>query len=201
MIETREALVFDFDGVIADTEPLHWKSWAVLLARHGIELGWDEYCRIGLGVSDEKIYERFRGQIDGANHGAFGEQNAERKRMVRELSLNESPIAQETVALIKSLDRRRVGLVTSSDRSEVEPVLHAAGIGESFHALVFGGDVAAHKPSPAPYLLVAEKLGVKTGVAFEDSEPGLASATAAGFRAIRVATPNDLPEIVKRIVG
>ena len=57
MAELRETLVFDYDGVIADTEPLHWKSWAVLLARYGIQLGWEEYCRIGQGVSDAKLFE------------------------------------------------------------------------------------------------------------------------------------------------
>jgi HAD superfamily hydrolase (TIGR01509 family) len=197
MVDQHEALVFDYDGVIADTEPLHWKSWAVLVSRYGIELGWDEYCRIGQGVSDHKIYEHFSSRMPGSDENTFAVQNRERKRMVLELSLKEGPIARETAALLNSLVGYRLGLVTSSERAEVEPVLRAAQIDHTFKAMVFGGETVLPKPSPAPYLLVAERLGVKTGIVFEDSEPGLESARAAGFRAVKIERPADLAKIVE----
>ncbi|MGA8510279.1 MAG: HAD hydrolase-like protein, partial [Candidatus Sulfotelmatobacter sp.] len=53
-----QTLVFDFDGVLADTESLHWKAWAILLASHGISLSWEDYCRFGRGVKDEQMIER-----------------------------------------------------------------------------------------------------------------------------------------------
>jgi beta-phosphoglucomutase len=197
MVDMREALVFDYDGVIADTEPLHWKSWAVLLAPYGIEFGWDEYCRVGRGVSDEAIFARFRKQLSEMDAAALSSRNNERKQMVSTWSLAESPISTETVALLKSLAGNRIGLVTSSNRVDVEPVLRSAGIYDCFGAMVFGEEPAAPKPSAAPYLLIAERLGVKTGIAFEDSEPGLASARAAGFNAIRIVRPCDLPQMVE----
>jgi len=200
MVDVREALVFDYDGVVANTEPLHWKSWAILLSRYGVELPWEEYCRIGRGVSDRQMYEHFRARMSGVDEGEFIRQNSERKRLVRELSLKASPIAPQTIALLKSLEDHRLGLVTSSERADVKPILQAAGISELFDAMVFGDDVAAPKPSPAPYLIIAERLGVKTGFAFEDSEAGLESARSAGFRSIRVERPEDLPELVKRII-
>jgi len=196
MVEIPEALVFDYDGVIADTEPLHWKSWALLLAQYGIQLGWDEYCRIGQGVSDTEIFEHFRSQMPPTDAAEFSRRNQERKQMVRAWSLAESPIPQETVALLKSLGAHRIGLVTSSDQAEVEPVLRAAQIYNCFDATVFGEEPSASKPSPAPYLLIAERLGVRAGVAFEDSEPGLASAQAAGFRAVKIVRPSDLSGVV-----
>lgn len=200
MAELREALVFDYDGVIADTEPLHWKSWAALLSRYGIQLEWEEYCRIGRGVSDEKLFEYFGAQMGLADADAFSRQNRERKRMVREWSLARSPIPGETIALLKTLSDYPVGLVTSSERAEVDPILRAAEVYERFDAMVFGGEPAAPKPSPAPYLLIAERLGVKTGIAFEDSESGLTSARSAGFRAVKVARPDDLERIVKQSI-
>ncbi len=196
MAELSEALVFDYDGVIADTEPLHWKSWAVLLSRYGIQLGWEEYCRIGQGVSDARIFEHFGAQMRPADADEFSHQNRERKQMVREWSLIESPIPQQSVALLRTLGGYRVGLVTSSEQDEVEPILRAADIYDKFDGMVFGGEPVAPKPSPAPYLLIAERLGVKTGTAFEDSEPGLASARAAGFRAVKIVQPGDLAKIV-----
>ena len=196
MTESRPALVFDYDGVIADTEPLHWKSWAVLLARYGIELTWEEYCRVGQGVSDAELFEYFGARMLPRDREEFISQNCERKQMVLEWSIIRSPISAGTIQLLKSLTDYRVGLVTSSQREDVEPVLRAAGVYDRFDAMVFGGEPKEPKPSPAPYLLIAERLGVKTGVAFEDSEPGLASALAAGFKAIRITRPGDLEEAV-----
>lgn len=192
----HEALVFDYDGVIADTEPLHWKSWAALLSRYGIQLGWDEYCRIGQGVSDTAIFEYFREQAPQWDAAEFSFQNDERKQRVRAWSLTEIPVQPETAALLKTLGGYRLGLVTSSDKAEVEPVLRAAQIYDCFDAMVFGEEPDAPKPSPEPYLLIAERLGVKTGIAFEDSAPGLESARAAGFKAVKIPRPNDLPQIV-----
>lgn len=196
MVAVPEALVFDYDGVIADTEPLHWKSWKALLSRHGISLGWEEYCRIGQGVSDALMIEYFRARMPKSELTNLSFQNHERKEMVRAWSLAASPIPSETVTLLKALSGYRVGLVTSSDRTEVEPVLRAAQVCDCFDATVFGEEPDAPKPSPAPYLLIAERLGVNTGIAFEDSEPGLASARAAGFTAVKIARPGDLPQIV-----
>jgi HAD superfamily hydrolase (TIGR01509 family) len=198
MIETREALVFDYDGVIADTEPLHWKSWAALLLPYGLQFSWEDYLTLGLGVSDGEMYGRLRNQAPLPDRAEFASLNSERKRMVREWSLKEIPISQETIALLKSLGKWRVGLVTSSERSEVEPVLRAAAIYDLFAAAVFGDDVTAAKPAPEPYYLVAQRLGATTGIAFEDSENGLSSARAAGFRAIKVGCPQDLSQIVTR---
>lgn len=201
MVNVGEALVFDYDGVIANTEPLHWRSWAALLSRYGIQLGWEEYRTVGQGVNDAQIYEHFSKRMPLADAVEFSRQNGERKRMVLEWSLKESPIPQGIVALLKTLSAYRVGLVTSSEKAEVEPVLRASEVLDRFDAMVFGEEPAAPKPSPAPYRLIAERLGVKTGVAFEDSEPGLVSARAAGFKAVKIARPSELPEVVARSLG
>lgn len=201
MPEMREALVFDYDGVIADTEPMHWKSWAALLSTFGVEFGWEEYCEFGLGISDAQIYEQFRKKATLPDADEFSRLNLERKERVREWSMKEIPISHETVALLKVLGNRHIGLVTSSGRREVEPVLRAAGIFERFSAMVFGEDVERLKPSPEPYLLIAQRLGVQTGIAFEDSESGLESARAAGFRAVKIERPADLAETVARWLG
>ena len=201
MAKMHEALIFDYDGVIADTEPLHWRSWAALLLPFGIQLDWEEYCGVGRGASDRQIYEAMRKRAELPDAAEFARLNRERKRLVREWSLKEIPIARETVELLQTVNETRVGLVTSSERNDVEPVLRAAGIADRFKTAVFGEDTSEHKPSPAPYLLIAEKLGVIGGIAFEDSEPGLASARAAGFEAIKVERPMDLPQIVRECWG
>jgi len=64
--------------------------------------------------------------------------------------------------------------------------------------MVFGEDVAANKPAPEPYLLIAQKLEVRTGIAFEDSQSGLESALAAGFKVVKIEQPKELAQVVAR---
>ena len=191
-----EALVFDYDGVLADTEPLHWKSWAVLFQPYDVQLTWEEYGRIGRGVSDIQMFASLVKNAPRLPVDELMRLNLERRRMVCEWSLAESPIPPETIELLATLKEYRIGLVTSSDRVDVEPILRAAAIYEKFDAVVFGDDVGAHKPAPDPYLLIAKKLGISTGIAFEDSGSGLQSAIAAGFKAVKIEHPRELAQIV-----
>jgi beta-phosphoglucomutase-like phosphatase (HAD superfamily) len=111
--------------------------------------------------------------------------------------LETSPIAVETTELVRSLTDYRLGLVTSSGRLEVEPVIERAGIGDCFSTMVFGEDVGNHKPSPEPYLLAASRLDAKRPLVVEDSAAGIASAQAAGFTVIRVPASSAVPELVR----
>lgn len=94
-----------------------------------------------------------------------------------------------------------IGLVTSSYRLEVEPVLEAVGVRHRFAASVFGEEVKNLKTHPEPYLLAAERLGVSRPLVFEDSEAGLASAAAAGFDATRVPHSDDLVRLFRSRIG
>jgi HAD superfamily hydrolase (TIGR01509 family) len=198
MDDAPEALVFDYDGVLADTESLHWKSWAALLSRYDIQFTWAEYCSFGRGISDAQMCEALRKRSPLLDPTELLRQNFERRRMVREWSLEEIPIPAEMIKLLMTLTGYRIGLVTNSERSDVEPILRATAIYERFDAMVFGEDTPTHKPDPDPYLLIAQKLGVATGLAFEDSAAGVESALAAGFKVVKVERPEELAQIVAR---
>ncbi len=196
-----EALVFDFDGVIADTEPLYWRAWCEILRSVDVSFEWADYCRIGRGIRDDKMLESLSVLVsDPELVSRIKPRLPERMEMIRRWNTEQPPIPKATVQLMKSLQGHKVGLVTSSDRSDVESMLDAAGIAGCFGACVFGEEIKAHKPDPAPYLLIRRKLAISGGVAFEDSEAGLQSATSAGFDAIRVASPDDLPALVGNIL-
>jgi beta-phosphoglucomutase len=192
----KSALIFDYDGVLANTEVLHWKSWAALLQASNIPLSWEDYCATGRGVNDTRFVEVIRQRNPSIDLSQLGEQNTARNQRVRQLSLTESPISAQTIQLFNTLGGHRLGLVTSSERSHVQPVVQAAGIFDRFSAAVFGDDVTAHKPAPDPYLLIARKMGIKTGVAFEDSAAGIESALAAGFGVVPIADPSELSQAV-----
>lgn len=192
------AIIFDYDGVLADTEPLYWKAWAAMLAPFGVALSWEDYCRLGKGRRDEHMLESLSPYASTPLRRADLEQQIQqRKQTIRQWCAQQSPIHAATVELLHGLRGFLLGMVTSSDREAVQPVLEAAGIEGCFAACVYGDDLYRHKPHPEPYLLMAERLGVETGLAFEDSEAGLASARAAGFTAIPVDAPVRLPAIVR----
>jgi HAD superfamily hydrolase (TIGR01509 family) len=196
-----EALVFDFDGVIADTEPSYWRAWSELLSTYQVSLSWADYCRIGRGIRDEKMLEALA--VLAADPDLVTRVQSrlpERREMIRQWNLDQPPISPATVELLKSLHGRKLGLVTSSDRIEVEPMLQKAGIAECFNAFVFGDEVQSHKPDPAPYLLIRQKLAVRGGIVFEDSEAGLLSARSAEFKTILVPSPADLSTLVWKVL-
>lgn len=196
------ALVFDFDGVIADTEPLYWRAWCELLKPYNVAFTWDHYCRIGRGIRDEKMLTSLAEIVaDSDVMAQIGRRLPERKEMVCKWKLDEQPIAKATVQLLKSLKGWPLGLVTSSDRADIEALLHNADIADCFEACVFGEEITSHKPDPAPYLLIRKKLRIRGGVAFEDSEAGLLSAAAAGFRTVPVYSPEDVPRLVWELLG
>jgi beta-phosphoglucomutase len=196
-----EALVFDFDGVIADTEPLYWRAWRELLSAYNVPFEWEDYCKIGRGIRDDIMLQSLAQQVSEPDLALrIVPRLPERKEMIRRWNAEQSPISKPTVELLKSLKGLKVGLVTSSDRPEVEPMLNAAGIIDCFNACVFGEEITRHKPDPAPYFLIRQKLAISGGVAFEDSAAGLLSATSAGFQTIRVPIPEDLPELVQKLL-
>ena len=199
-----DSILFDFDGVLADTEPIHWACWAETLAdmRVGIELNWETYRSNCIGVADRNMLG-FLASLAALplDPESLRPQYARKKELFRRRIQEASPCAVETVALIRSLTDYRLAVVTSSGRAEVEPVLERSGIRERFAAAVFGDDVARHKPAPDPYLLAAERLGVGRPLVVEDSDAGVASARAAGFDVVRISAPADLSRMVGAALG
>jgi HAD superfamily hydrolase (TIGR01509 family) len=178
------------------------ESLARILAAHEIPFTWDGYCRLGRGVTDVQMLRSLPPlQSNPVLLASLQNEIAAQQQLVLHWSSQRSPIPAETASMLRGFSGFRIGLVTSSPRSHAEPLLRAAGILPCFRALVCGGDCARHKPHPEPNLLVRERLGVDWGLAFEDSDAGLASAKAAGFTAVRVGDPNYLPGIVAASLG
>jgi len=198
---SRRGLIFDFDGVLADTERLHWKAWAQLLKPVGIDLSWEDYCRHGLGISDRQMLVRVfevAGRPDATPD--LDQILLQRSEIIQGWFAERSPISPATVHMLKGLNGYPIGLVTSSARIDVEPLLRSVGIFDLFQAFVFGEDVIRLKPDPEPYLLIKTRLALNSGIAFEDSDAGILSAAAAGFDVVRVAHPDLLPAIVRQNV-
>jgi beta-phosphoglucomutase len=198
---SRGVLLFDYDGVLADTEPLRWADWRKMLIPFGIDLTWEKYSQHCRGVADVKMRDIVEDLFDTTiNLPDLSQYLAARRQLVCEWSLAKSPIPASTIDMLRRFSDRRLGLVTSAMRDDIEPVLRHAKIQDCFEACVFGEDVVRRKPAPDPYLKIASKLGTIAGIAFEDSESGVISARDAGFLTVRISDPADLPETVARVI-
>lgn len=192
-----EAILFDFDGVLADTEPLHFESWAEALEPIGIALDWQTFEKHCIGIPDRQVAEFFRGLVDPpAGYEAVWARHSVKRELFLAKLKRRPPYLPEVPAFIKSLTGYKLGVVSASSRVEIEPALEAAGIRRCFEVVIGTDDVERTKPAPDPYLLAVRRLGVEWALAVEDSEAGVASATAAGLDVLHIPRPADMPGLL-----
>jgi beta-phosphoglucomutase len=189
---TLQALVFDFDGVIADTERLHLLAFRDVLAARGVDLGTSDYYDRYLGFDDRGVF----GALAGDRGLAWGDdqiaglvrEKAERFRGVIEAT----PVVFDGVAGLVSSWACEVRLAIASGalREEIELILATAGLREHFPVIVAAGDTPNFKPAPDPYRAALDLLGADASrsVAIEDSGWGIESARAAGMKVVAVTT-------------
>ena len=192
----HDALLFDFDGVLADTERVHHRAWNQTLEPLGIQLDWPAYQKNFVGVADEVALRERLGLSDQDGLVA-------RKQALFRKGLEESqPFLPDTINLLEEIRRMyTLAVVSSSYKTEVEPPLVRGGIRPCFQLLITGEDVKNFKPSPEPYLLAAERLGAKRPLVIEDSEAGVASGLAAGFEVLRVSAVENVGREVRERLG
>jgi beta-phosphoglucomutase len=195
-----DAILFDFDGVLADTEPVHFACWAEALAPLGIRLEWDFFQRRCVGVPDREMVHFMADAADPPrNWETLWERYPEKKQCFRDRMLSAPPFAPELDGFLDEMHRcYRLAVVTASARTEIEPLLAAAGLSRHFDALVCGKEAGKNKPEPDPYLLAAKLLNAERPLVVEDSEYGLASARTAGFDALHVPSAAQMPALLRR---
>jgi beta-phosphoglucomutase len=197
-VRPYDAILFDFDGVLVDSEPVHFECWREVLAPFGIELAWDVYRARFIGISDLAMIEDLaRLRQPPADVDLLWQQYPRKRALFRERMLHNSPVTAAVRDLLASLDGLRLGVVSSSGRDEIEPILTAAGIRAYFGALVCREDVTEYKPAPAPYLKGAALLQAQRPLVVEDSEAGIASGKAAGFDVLEIPAAERMPELLR----
>ncbi|MCX6606040.1 MAG: HAD family phosphatase [Acidobacteria bacterium] len=190
-----DAILFDFDGVLADSEALHYACWVEILTPHGIDLTWDNYRANCIGITDRAMLEVLRHQVDPPyDIDLLWPEYPRKKTLFRQKAAEKPPIAESTKELILSMAGQPIAVVSSSGRAELSPVLESAGLLACFKTLVCFEDVTLLKPHPEPYLEGARRLGARNPLVIEDSDAGVASGQAAGFDVLRLDHPDQLAE-------
>jgi beta-phosphoglucomutase-like phosphatase (HAD superfamily) len=189
------AVIFDFDGVIADTERLHLEAFREVFAARGWPLDERAYFDRYLGFDDEGLVIAY-GQdqrLKFKDEDVRTLVEAKTTAFSRHLS-SPAIVYGDADACIRALAKRfKLGIASGAQGGEIVAILRAAGLTDLFKVIVAAENVTECKPSPMPYLTAAAKLGVDPAdcVAVEDSDAGLEAARAAGMAT--VAITNTLP--------
>ena len=182
------AVIFDLDGLLADTECLHYRAYQMALEKHGVPLEDREYAehwvRLGKGIAD---WLAIRGLT--LDPDALRLSKAGHYLDLLATSLRPMDGAWELLNFLSG--RTRIALASSSYRDAIDGVLAGLGIGDFFEVIVSGLDVARVKPAPDIFLKAAQGLNVEPAqcLVLEDAEKGVIAAHLAGMRCI--AIPNE----------
>ena len=192
----NRAVIFDFDGVLADTEGLHLRAFQVALEPLGFTFTRDDYYSRFIGLSDHDFIETIAVEhgrtLATSDFAAVVE--AKSREYWRQLSTG-AVLYDAAARTVARLGRRyRLGIASGSFRSEIASILSANQLGSAIPVIVGADDVKKHKPHPDPYEMAVLKLGVNPAraVAIEDTPLGLMSAQAAGLRTIGITTSHEL---------
>ena len=197
------AAIFDFDGVLVNSEPAHFLALREALRPEGIVIGEVEYLARYVAYDDQRsvasALEHHGRAADAVLVGAV----AGRKASLYAELMREVPFFPGARELVRGLQSRMPLAIASGARhAEIEEILQAGGLRDAFAAVVGADDVSRTKPDPEPYLAALRALrgavpdlDASQCVALEDTPPGIASARAAGMIVVGVAQTYDAPRL------
>jgi HAD superfamily hydrolase (TIGR01509 family) len=191
-----EAVAFDCDGTIADTESLSERAWAEVLAGHGYHAEAADFAVL-VGRPYAANWAYFSERVELGDAQAF---RNEVRRVFLELFDAGLEVYPDAVGVMRELATLAVPIVvvSSSTHDHVARVLERSGVAGLVHDVVASGDTLAEKPDPAPYLEACRRLAVPPArtSAVEDTVTGAGSARRAGLHTVAVRRRHATPELV-----
>jgi HAD superfamily hydrolase (TIGR01509 family) len=186
---TLRAVLFDLDGTLANTDPIHFQVWQRVLARFDIPLDEALYQSTISGRLNPEILRDLLPQL--SQHEALDLAHA-KEAEYREVAIAQLQPLPGLLEVLTTIDRQSLAkaVVTNAPRANAEFMLAALDLSDRFPTLIIADELAAAKPDPLPYLEGLRRLGVSAedSLAFEDSPAGLRAAVAAGIPTIGIAT-------------
>ena len=183
-----QGLIFDFDGTLADTMPLHWQAWEIIARRHGFNLTRERLYSLG-GVPSRDIIKLLAAeQGRTVDHLAI----AKEKELAFLARLPEVKLIPEVVSIAHAHhEKLPMAIATGGTHRVIEQLIEHLGLRKLFRAVVTSEDVVNQKPAPDIFLEAARRIGVppQRCRAYEDTDLGLTAIRAAGMDAVDVRNP------------
>lgn len=192
-----KAILFDMDGVIVDSEPLHVAAFQATLKSHGHTLIGEQYKQHFAGKTDEAGFEDYFDFIGETVETPLIMDEKAKKYL--ELAADQLTPYPGVVEFIQDLAKKGIplALVTGSLEAEAKITLETFGLTEFFSSIVAAENITASKPSPEGYLKGAAALGIKPKdcIVIEDAPSGVKAAMAAGMRCVVVTNTHTKEEL------
>ncbi len=179
------AFLFDMDGTVADSMPLHYRTWVQAVEEQGCTFPPDLFLAWG-GLTLPRTVEKLNETFGYAMHPA---DTSRRKEELYLEQMDEMLPVQSVLAHIhEHYGKLPFAIVSGSPRATIEGTLNRLGLLDRFDLIVGAEDYTHGKPDPEPFLVAARGLGVEPRdcLVFEDADAGIASAEAAGMQWVRV---------------
>lgn len=197
-----KAIVWDFDGVIVDSEPLHYRAFLAVAQTLGVSFTWDEYLDTYIGYDDRDAFRVMQGSPPGTSPGE--DQDALAKLCDDKAVAFERAVAEGVTAIPGSAELIRaaygklpMAISSGATRADIDLMLAALNLADCFELIVSADDVTQSKPHPASYtqavIALAQKhpdlhLTPADCLAIEDTAAGITSATDAGLATLALMT-------------
>jgi len=181
-----EAFLYDCDGTLADNMQAHKDTYVKVASNFGVQIDpeiVDEFAGLPIPLVVEEINKRYKVNLDPI----------EFEKLKSDLFYNEfiektKPISYVVAHLKANAGKTKIGVVSGGSRRMIQKTLEVLGIASQVEVLVCAGETERGKPYPDPFIAAAEKLGVApiNCLVFEDGDPGVKAAEAAGMKWIRI---------------
>ena len=191
------AVIFDFDGVLVDSEQIHHKAFNRVLTKFNYQLSSREYYDRFLGLSDEELLRIVNKERNlSLSNQQFGQLLGEKANLFKEMAATEAGIIEGVPKFLNMLSDGNIPMAICSGAllPEIETILEGAGLRSYFEVIVSAEQVERGKPDPEGFLLALKLLNKRTHksikpedcVVIEDSHWGLDAAKAAGMRTVAI---------------
>lgn len=191
LIDGHAALLFDLDGTLIDTMPLHYRAYAEVFSQRGL-IFQETSFQAAIGGPAAEAIPRFLASlgVESASPADILAIHQEKKNAFDRLLARSSPARLPAAELLDcARGTKKIALVSSGNRRGVTAILASVGWGDVFDVIVSGDDVSRGKPDPECYRMAATALNVRPGqcLVIEDTDAGLMSGRAAGMAVLDVA--------------